>query len=60
MVLIQLLLPRQTSAGADHRASLAATRRELTDRFHGLTAYIRSPPRDGGPRRTAAPRRTMS
>jgi hypothetical protein len=45
MVLIQLLLPTQTHAGVDHRASLATTRRELTDRFHGLTAYVRSPAR---------------
>jgi hypothetical protein len=36
MVLIQLLLPASGAA-------LAETRRELADRFSGLTAYIRSP-----------------
>jgi hypothetical protein len=41
MVLIQLLLP--TSAGADHLAPFAETRRELAARFTGLTAYLRSP-----------------
>ena len=43
MVLIQLLLP--TSAAARHGgvAPLAETRRELADRFSGLTAYLRSP-----------------
>ena len=43
MVLIQLLLPTSGArlAGAD--APLAETRRELTDQFSGLTAYVRSP-----------------
>jgi hypothetical protein len=45
MVLIQLLLPirvpgRPTS---DTIEALATTRRELADRFDGLTAYLRSP-----------------
>lgn len=40
MVLIQLLLPTSGGAGA---ARLAQTRRELAERFHGLTAYLRSP-----------------
>ena len=39
MVLIQLLLP----TSADGLAPLAETRRELADRFNGLTAYLRSP-----------------
>jgi hypothetical protein len=40
MVLIQLLLP---AAGDRARAALAETRRELVDRFKGVTAYVRSP-----------------
>jgi hypothetical protein len=43
MVLIQLLLPTASAASADGLASLAETRRELAERFHGLTAYLRSP-----------------
>ena len=43
MVLIQLLLPTSGAAGADGLAPLAETRRELADRFNGLTAYLRSP-----------------
>ena len=43
MVLIQLLLPTSGAAGADGLASLAETRRELAERFNGLTAYLRSP-----------------
>jgi hypothetical protein len=43
MVLIQLLLPTSAAVNADGLAPLAATRRELTERFNGLTAYIRSP-----------------
>ena len=43
MVLIQLLLPTSGSAGADGRAPLTETRRELAERFNGLTAYVRSP-----------------
>jgi hypothetical protein len=42
MVLIQLLLPT-SGTGADGLAPLAETRRELADRFNGLTAYLRSP-----------------
>ena len=42
MVLIQLLLPT-SAAGADRLAPLTETRRELADRFNGLTAYLRSP-----------------
>jgi hypothetical protein len=44
MVLIQLLLP--TAIGAERRdatALLVDTRRELADRFKGITAYVRSP-----------------
>ena len=43
MVLIQLLLPVSGAATADGPAPLAETRRELADRFTGLTAYVRSP-----------------
>ena len=42
MVLIQLLLP--TGASGDSAVTaLAETRRELVDRFKGVTAYVRSP-----------------
>ena len=42
MVLIQVLLP--TGATPAHAlATLTETRRELADRFSGLTAYLRSP-----------------
>jgi hypothetical protein len=44
MVLIQLLLPTAT-AGAPDTAPIAATRRELAERFTGVTAYVRSPAR---------------
>ena len=43
MVLIQLLLPASGAAGAGGVAPLAETRRELAERFNGLTAYLRSP-----------------
>jgi hypothetical protein len=43
MVLIQLLLPAGGAGSADGPAPLAQTRRELADRFKGLTAYLRSP-----------------
>ena len=43
MVLIQLLLPTSGVARADGVAPLAQTRRELAERFNGLTAYLRSP-----------------
>ena len=43
MVLIQLLLPMSGAADGDGLARLAETRRELADRFNGLTAYLRSP-----------------
>ena len=43
MVLIQLLLPTTGAASADRLAPLAETRRELAERFNGLTAYLRSP-----------------
>ena len=43
MVLIQLLLPATGAAGADGLAPLATTRRELAERFDGVTAYLRSP-----------------
>ena len=46
MVLIQLLLPTripQAAAPDEAKAALAETRRELTQKFKGLTAYLRSP-----------------
>jgi hypothetical protein len=43
MVLIQLLLPRVGVTRADGLAPLAQTRRELAERFKGVTAYLRSP-----------------
>ena len=44
MVLIQLLLPIvEAAATTGEMAPLAQTRRELADRFKGLTAYVRSP-----------------
>jgi hypothetical protein len=43
MVLIQLLLPLHGAADGDGPPRLAETRRELADRFNGLTAYLRSP-----------------
>jgi hypothetical protein len=43
MVLIQLLVPTSGTVSADGLAPLVETRRELTDRFNGLTAYLRSP-----------------
>jgi len=43
MVLIQLLLPTAGAGGGDVATSLAETRRELADRFKGVTAYVRSP-----------------
>ena len=45
MVLIQLLLPTTGAATGSGAAPLAETRRELADRFKGLTAYVRSPAR---------------
>ena len=43
MVLIQLLLPASREANASGPAPLAETWRELAERFHGLTAYLRAP-----------------
>ena len=43
MVLIQLLLPTRGPTLANGLTPLAETRRELADRFNGLTAYLRSP-----------------
>ena len=43
MVLIQLLLPVSGAAHPDVARSLAQTRRELAERFDGLTAYLRAP-----------------
>jgi hypothetical protein len=42
MVLIQLLLPTGAS-GDPAMTALAKTRRELVDRFKGVTAYVRAP-----------------
>ena len=46
MVLIQLLLPANAATGVEGLAPLAETRRELADRFNGLTAYLRSPAKE--------------
>ena len=43
MVLIQLLLPATGATRTEGQAPLAETRRELAERFDGLTAYVRSP-----------------
>ena len=43
MVLIQLLLPITDDSGDRATTALAETRRELVDRFMGVTAYVRSP-----------------
>ena len=43
MVLIQVLLPTTASPGANAMTSLAETRRELAEKFSGVTAYVRSP-----------------
>ena len=43
MVLIQLLLPTSGPTSADGLAPVAQTRRELAERFRGVTAYVRSP-----------------
>jgi hypothetical protein len=43
MVLIQLLLPTTGAVDGGVTTPLAETRRELADRFKGVTAYVRSP-----------------
>jgi hypothetical protein len=43
MVLIQLLLPTTGTAHGDAVTPLTETRRELAERFKGVTAYVRSP-----------------
>jgi short-subunit dehydrogenase len=43
MVLIQLLLPTTGDGGDRAMTALAETRRELVNRFKGVTAYVRSP-----------------
>src|SRR5687768_3702825 len=43
MVLIQLLLPTRGATSAGGLTPLAQTRRELAERFDGLTAYLRAP-----------------
>jgi hypothetical protein len=44
MFLVQLLLPtRNPSGGPIPTAAFAAVRHELTDRFGGVTAYLRGP-----------------
>jgi hypothetical protein len=60
MVLIQLLLPTNGAAAADGLAPLAETRRELADRFNGVTAYVRSLRRDRRRRPMAIRKRTTS
>src|SRR5688500_17583874 len=43
MVQSQVLLPTHGAIPADGLGRLAQTRRELAERFRGLTAYLRSP-----------------
>jgi hypothetical protein len=43
MMLIQVLLPTTAPAGTQVMTPLAETRRELADKFSGVTAYVRSP-----------------
>lgn len=43
MVLIQLLVPASEGTGREGPTPLAETRRELAERFKGVTAYVRSP-----------------
>ena len=43
MVLIQLLLPTSGASNPEAVALLSETRRELAERFTGVTAYLRSP-----------------
>ena len=43
MVLIQLLLPTTGAGGSSANRLLADTRRELAEKFTGVTAYVRSP-----------------
>jgi hypothetical protein len=43
MVLIQLLLPTTRDSADGAMTALAETRRELADKFKGITAYVRSP-----------------
>ena len=48
MVLIQLLLPTRTSETDNTLKPLIETRQELTERFNGPTAYVRTPATDFG------------
>ncbi len=43
MVLVQLLLPTKGTTRGDAMTLLAETRRELVEKFKGVTAYVRSP-----------------
>ena len=46
MYLVQLLLPLQDNAGVSFpKETFAAVHRELTERFGGVTSYLRSPAR---------------
>ena len=47
MVLVQLLLPTSGAAQADGMAPLDQTRRELAERFQGVTAYCSQSPAKG-------------
>ena len=60
MVLIQLLLPVKGATRADRLAPLAETRRELANRFDGVTAYLRSPAQGLWTRPPMAARRRMT
>lgn len=43
MVLIQLLLPSDLAAGHGEADAVSRTRRELAERFGGVTAYVQTP-----------------
>lgn len=43
MVLIQLLLPTGPAGATDGDGAVGQTRRELVERFGGVTAYLRTP-----------------
>ena len=60
MVLIQLLLPTSGTERVDDRAPLAETRRELAERFNGLSGTCDRRRRDCGPPLMATRNRTTS
>jgi hypothetical protein len=59
-VLILLLLPATGDSGDRDMTAPAEARLELVDRFKGVTAYVRSPPRASAPRQMATPKQTLA